>query len=70
MAEQIESFFETNLSYLCQIFYLIEVLGAVTVANRYDKEEVNDVQFLILASNRTTKSVTYFSCPAVIVMLI
>lgn len=49
--EQIDSFFETNLSYVCQIFYLIEILGAVTVANRYDKEEINDVQFLILASN-------------------
>lgn len=26
------------------------VLGTVTIANRYDKKEINDVQFLILAS--------------------
>lgn len=41
---------ETNLNYLCQIFYLIGVLRTLTVANRYDKEEINDVQLRILAS--------------------
>lgn len=47
------------------------ILGTVTIANRYDKKEINDVQLLILASSLDYEiRVIYFSCTAIIVLLI
>ena len=46
-------------------------LGTVTIANRYDKKKINDVQLLILASALDYEiRVIYFSCTAIIVLWI
>jgi len=71
-AEQIDSFlWKRKQLFMLNVLSNRGILGTVTIANRYDKKEINDVQLLILASALDYEiRVIYFSCTAIIVLLI